>query len=285
MADVTFGVKVNEELKQKLTKIIRDSGMQGKDFMQNLVNIYEMENTKKSTPEIAQDIVELQYLTSRMNGIYLNLAHRIDNIKNSNNEIYENQLKTQEEKILSLKEELKCSEDKNNKLNKELELIKSSNDEMINKIYSLEDINNSNKLLIKEYNQKLYDFSQKLNDFKKISEEYIKDKEYINNLKNDNDTLKSSLEKASTENREIILKKDYQISSLEKNIEIIKDENIKALGIMKDKLIIEKEKEILQLEKDYNLKINLIIDEYNSKIKSLLEEKENTQKINTKNAE
>ncbi|WP_035290749.1 hypothetical protein [Clostridium sp. KNHs214] len=284
MADVTFGVKVNEELKQKLTKIIKDSGMQGKDFMQNLVNIYEMENTKKSTPEIAQDIVELQYLTSRMNSIYINLAHRIDNIKNSNNEIYENQLKIQEEKILSLKEDLKCYQDKNNKLNKELELIKSSKEEMLNKISSLEDINNSNKLLIKEYNEKLYDFSQQLNDFKKISEESIKDKQYIDNLKNNNDALKSSLEKLSEENKEKLLKKDYQISSLEKNIKIIMDENKKALETMKDKLIIEKEREVLQLEKDYNLKINSIIDDYNSKIKSLLDERENIHKTNSKDS-
>lgn len=284
MADVTFGVKVNEELKQKLTKIIKDSGMQGKDFMQNLVNIYEMENTKKSTPEIAQDIVELQYLTSRMNSIYINLAHRIDNIKNSNNEIYENQLKIQEEKILSLKEDLKCYQDKNNKLNKELELIKSSKEEMLNKISSLEDINNSNKLLIKEYNEKLYDFSQQLNDFKKISEESIKDKQYIDNLKNNNDALKSSLEKLSEENKEKLLKKDYQISSLEKNIKIIIDENKKALETMKDKLIIEKEREVLQLEKDYNLKINSIIDDYNSKIKSLLDERENIHKTNSKDS-
>lgn len=284
MADVTFGVKVNEELKQKLTKIIKDSGMQGKDFMQNLVNIYEMENTKKSTPEIAQDIVELQYLTSRMNSIYINLAHRIDNIKNSNNEIYENQLKIQEEKILSLKEDLKCYQDKNNKLNKELELINSSKEEMLNKISSLEDINNSNKLLIKEYNEKLYDFSHQLNDFKKISEESIKDKQYIDNLKNNNDALKSSLEKLSEENKEKLLKKDYQISSLEKNIKIIMDENKKALETMKDKLIIEKEREVLQLEKDYNLKINSIIDDYNSKIKSLLDERENIHKTNSKDS-
>lgn len=284
MADVTFGVKVNEELKQKLTKIIKDSGMQGKDFMQNLVNIYEMENTKKSTPEVAQDIVELQYLTSRINSIYINLAHRIDNIKNSNNEVYENQLKVQEEKILSLGEDLKCSQDKNNKLSNDLELIKSSKEELLNKISSLEDINNSNKLLIKEYNQKLYDFSQQLNHLKKVSEESIKDKEYIDNLKNDNISLKSSLEKLSSENKEILLKKDYQISTLEKNIEIVNNENRKTLESLKDRLIIEKEKEILQLEKIHNSKINSIIDEYNLKIKSLLEERENTQKINKKDS-
>ncbi|WP_102400608.1 hypothetical protein [Haloimpatiens massiliensis] len=284
MADVTFGVKVNEELKQKLTKIIKDSGMQGKDFMQNLVNIYEMENTKKSTPEVAQDIVELQYLTSRINSIYINLAHRIDNIKNSNNEVYENQLKVQEEKILSLGEDLKCSQDKNNKLSNDLELIKSSKEELLNKISSLEDINNSNKLLIKEYNQKLYDFSQQLNHLKKVSEESIKDKEYIDNLKNDNISLKSSLEKLSSENKEILLKKDYQISTLEKNIEIVNNENRKTLESLKDRLIIEKEKEILQLEKIHNSKINSIIDKYNLKIKSLLEERENTQKINKKDS-
>lgn len=284
MADVTFGVKVNEELKQKLTKIIKDSGMQGKDFMQNLVNIYEMENTKKSTPEVAQDIVELQYLTSRINSIYINLAHRIDNIKNSNNEVYENQLKVQEEKILSLGEDLKCSQDKNNKLSNDLELIKSSKEELLNKISSLEDINNSNKLLIKEYNQKLYDFSQQLNHLKKVSEESIKDKEYIDNLKNDNISLKSSLEKLSSENKEILLKKDYQISTLEKNIEIVNNENRKTLESLKDRLIIEKEKEILQLEKIHNSKINSIIDEYNLKIKSFLEERENTQKINKKDS-
>jgi len=47
MADTTFGVKVPEELKEQLSKLMQDSGLSGKDFMQSLVNVYHVEKTKE----------------------------------------------------------------------------------------------------------------------------------------------------------------------------------------------------------------------------------------------
>jgi len=70
MSDVTFGVKVPEELKLQIDNLIKDSGLRtGKDFMQSLINSYVLEKTKESLPEVAEDLKELQSLTQRIDNI------------------------------------------------------------------------------------------------------------------------------------------------------------------------------------------------------------------------
>ena len=43
MKDVTFGVKVPEDLRDEINGLMKDSGLVGKEFMQQLVDVYMLE--------------------------------------------------------------------------------------------------------------------------------------------------------------------------------------------------------------------------------------------------
>jgi vacuolar-type H+-ATPase subunit C/Vma6 len=83
MADTTWGVKVSEDLKEKIAKALQDSDMSGKEFIEALLQTYEIQKIKESQPVIKADFDELQTLTSRINGIYANIAERIESMSNA----------------------------------------------------------------------------------------------------------------------------------------------------------------------------------------------------------
>lgn len=125
MADTTFGVKVPEELKEQLQKLIGDSGLTGKDFMQSIVNIYQVEKTKESMPLVAEDLKELQTLTQRINNIYINLGYRIDNIMQGKETEIGVQLQARENIIIDL-------QSKNESMKEEVEKINANYSNIVN---------------------------------------------------------------------------------------------------------------------------------------------------------
>ena len=107
MSDVTYGVKVPEELKKQLEDLQKDSGLRvGKDFVQQLVNSYVLEKTKENIPEVAEDLKELQVLTQRINNIYLNLGYRIENVTKSQQEQQEKELSNKDSIISDLQSKI-----------------------------------------------------------------------------------------------------------------------------------------------------------------------------------
>ena len=92
MAD-NWTVRIDEEEKEKLNELIQKSGFEtNKDFFMNLVSMYELSKAKDNNPLLAQDIEELQKITNRINGIYLNIGERIDTLLNDTKEEYIKQL-------------------------------------------------------------------------------------------------------------------------------------------------------------------------------------------------
>ena len=61
--------------------------------MQQMINLYVLEIAKDRTPEIAQDIRELQSLTQRINDIYLNMGYRMENLYETQRRDMDRQIK------------------------------------------------------------------------------------------------------------------------------------------------------------------------------------------------
>ncbi|MFD3156492.1 hypothetical protein ACFIJ5_06470 [Haloimpatiens sp. FM7330] len=274
MNDVTFGVKVNKELKEKISGLMKESGLQGKDFMQNLVNLYEIETSKTQIPEIAQDITELQCLTQRMNNIYLNLANRIQNINKTQNEIFEKKIKEKEEKIYSLENNLKQLKLKNENTIKQIDNLKILNEKIESTISQLKDTNDSNKLLIEEYKEKLHNFSLQLEKYKQYDIKLTKYEECIHTLENKNSILKNTMENLKENHSKEISQKNTEVKTLQNHITSLENEQNKTIERLKDKFELEKGKDLLEIEKSYQNKINNLTNEYNDKIKELLNELE-----------
>jgi hypothetical protein len=321
VADVTFGVKVPEELKEQLQKLMGDSGLAGKDFMQQIINSYTLEKTKENIPAVAEDLKELQGLTQRINNIYLSLGYRIENITKAQLEQQQNELYKKDSLISDLQNKNNKSLNDYDVLTEAYNNIVNQNNEYLQRVNELTDSNINIKALIEEYKGKndyllgqmkqFEKYPEQLEEYKKLlsdaqlrnidKENVIKDKDFnIKELNVEIETLKKDNIKALEQ-----LEKENSFTSitLNKDIEKLKSDNINAIEESTSRHL--SEIETLKKENELNIKLvaaeikeelnnklnqdqakhNLEIAEYQSKYKQLLEELEQSKKVAVKTKE
>ena len=171
MADVTWGVKVPEELKEQINRLMQESGLQGKDFMQQMINLYVLEIAKDRTPEIAQDIRELQSLTQRINDIYLNMGYRMENLYETQRRDMDRQIKKKDQIINELDDKLKDNKTKYDKLvelyNEKVNTINELNET----VKQLTDNNENLKALNDQYKANISNLNDKIQEYNEVEKE------------------------------------------------------------------------------------------------------------------
>ncbi|HNR66228.1 MAG TPA: hypothetical protein PKJ95_08065, partial [Atribacterota bacterium] len=271
MAELTtWSVKMTDTLKEKISGSLQESGLTGKEFMEVLLNTYEQ--VKKDRPEITPDLDELETLTKRICAIYVNVGERITTLLNDKDNSYkalvaektdlartlqkritelENSLKDK----ITIAKELAAEKDKiqEEKINLELRQQKE--------IQQLAEINQSNKSLIEEYRQK--------NDtLTGLLAEYETYKNQIQELKKE-----VNLEKIKRAGAEDKFKKaeDTLNKNKEKLFQTEERYKVQIESIIEQQSF-EKEKALLEQEKSLRNELQAEREEYNNRIKTLLDE-------------
>ena len=271
MAELTtWSVKMTDGLKEKISGSLQESGLTGKEFMEVLLNTYEQ--VKKDRPEITPDLDELETLTKRICAIYVNVGERITTLLNDKDNSYkalvaektdlartlqkritelENSLKDK----ITIAKELAAEKDKiqEEKINLELRQQKE--------IQQLAEINQSNKSLIEEYRQK--------NDtLTGLLAEYELYKNQIQELKKE-----VNLEKIKRAGAEDKFKKAEDALNKNKEKLFQAEERYKAqIESIIEQQSFEKEKALLEQEKSLRNELQAEREEYNNRIKTLLDE-------------
>jgi len=271
MAELTtWSVKMTDGLKEKISGSLQESGLTGKEFMEVLLNTYEQ--VKKDRPEITPDLDELETLTKRICAIYVNVGERITTLLNDKDNSYkalvaektdlartlqkritelENSLKDK----ITIAKELAAEKDKiqEEKINLELRQQKE--------IQQLAEINQSNKSLIEEYRQK--------NDtLTGLLAEYETYKNQIQELKKE-----VNLEKIKRAGAEDKFKKAEDALNKNKEKLFQAEERYKAqIESIIEQQSFEKEKALLEQEKTLRNELQAEREEYNNRIKTLLDE-------------
>ncbi|OMD40699.1 hypothetical protein [Paenibacillus odorifer] len=79
MASETFGVKVNPEIKEKVSSMIAVSGLSSKEWFESVVTLYELQTYKhhESAKKYLSDLEILQEHTSRINEVFSSLIKKV----------------------------------------------------------------------------------------------------------------------------------------------------------------------------------------------------------------
>lgn len=273
MSDVTFGVKVPEELKDQINDMMKASGLVGREFMQQLVDSYIMEQDKVNIPEMAEEIKELQLLTHRINEIYMHIGARFQNIIDikekekvkieteiaKKQDAYEDEKKKYIMMIDNQKRQLSQLEEKHKE-------ITSVNENLKKEIEKANDYNESYKELGKQYKDKIVELEEELENLKQYKEENEQLRESNKVLQEQNDNLASELWFGKRE----IEKLNEQISKVKKeyegNLSYINEQHSLEKKTIHLNLQLENQKNIESL----NQKIVTIQEEYNEKLKEML---------------
>lgn len=284
VGDTTFGVKVPEELKDEISKLMQTSGLTGKEFMQVLINAYQVEQTKIQLPEVTQDLKELQGLTQRINNIYLSLGYRIDNLLKSKDTEIENQLRKKDGIIFDFQDKFNDIDSKNQILTEAFNNCVNEKNALNEQVNQLTNMYNDNKSLVEEYKSKNDMLTGLLSKYEKYSEEF--------------DDLNIKLKEAENKNFELeknISFKVDEITRIKDTMEHLKEEQAAEMSRLREQLEFKLDKALLVKDKEHQLEINALNKihneklqeqlsenrEYNSKISKLIEENQlKTDKLN-----
>lgn len=281
----TFGVKVTAEVKEQLQKALAESGLQGKEFMEALLNTYKVSEVKNSTPIIAGDLEELQTLTKRINGIYVNMASRISTLTQDQKEEFEEKYQSQQSEMSKYKVEIDELNAKIRYLKEKYELELTNKNTEITELTELNQKLNNRVEELEQGNSTMIELNMK---YKQENEKLTLEIKECEHYKVDLDEHKKLL--AEIQRREIELNNELNISKKNKEelankIQLITQENIKLLVQQKKELELEHKSNIIdikeeqqQQQKELNEKYNKEIEEYQEKYKQLLKELEQYKK-------
>jgi DNA repair exonuclease SbcCD ATPase subunit len=285
MGAEVFSVKVSEELKDKLRRLMDASGMQGQGFMEQIVHVYELNSAKDLMPSAAGDVAELQALTRRTNDIFISLIERNVNLMADRENTHKGELEEKDKMIALIQgrltdtlAEVERLEDEHEKLYKKVQALQEEMTQADNRIQEQErsyrDLLASKEELIQEYRSK--------NDaLTGVVSEYQQYKDQNRQFGTRIEILKAEIEVLQKE----IRKKEQSEESLSAEIERRGSQQEVALlkGQMEQERIAlalreKHQSRIEELTRDHNGKI----EEYNNRVRELLDEIESIRASKTK---
>lgn len=198
MSDVTFGVKVSEEMKAELSQLMKEHALSGKEFMSLLLASYRLDQAKEETQCFESDLVELQNLMKRIGNIFLNMTEKSKSIYDEEKHALEKVIETQQaeketylKEIEDLKQSLETMEKAESKLKKQVEekdaYIKSLQEEV-----KVQKTQVSNNLLLHEkFEEEVKGLQEKIESYKRLELEIEERNEENSKLKTRNDEIAS----------------------------------------------------------------------------------------------
>lgn len=290
MADVTFGVKVSEEMKNELSLLMKEHTLSGKEFMSMLLASYQLDKARENSSLYESDIVELQNLTKRIHSIFINMTEKSKLNYKEEQEALQKVIEAQKEEKEQLLQKNQQSEEIVKKL--QLDLNKQKEEEAalkeeLTKSKKAFDIlkkqSENNMLLHDKFKEEVELLKEQLNQYKRLDLEVQERNEEISKLKARNDEtaseiwfLKREIEKLELEKEQLIEKHETEVKSQEKQQQLILTNKLleqslefsKKIDELKEALNHEKE-EKNKLEKAFYEKIERLYT--NSKINTTLD--------------
>lgn len=273
MADVTFGVKVPEEMKNELAEIMKNTQLTGKEFMGLLLGAYKLERQKQAENSVAQDIEELQRLLQRIQNIYFNMSERAHLLVEEQKQEVEQSLEQKEEEKKKLEEEKALLAEEIEKLKEEvLKPLKEENKNLKKEVAGL-------KETLKGLEEGIGDQKQQIKQHHVLCEKYEQE---IERLKEENskwERLALEIEERTKENERLKTRNDELASEiwfnqreLEKSKENLKAESEKhaqQVLVLQEKYALELNNQLLQQSLAFNEEKTKIQTQHYSEMEKL----------------
>lgn len=257
MADVTFGVKVPEEMKNELAEIMKSTQLTGKEFMGLLLTTYKLEQKKQAEDLLVKDIDELQRLLQRIQTMYLNVSERVGLVVEERIGEVEAVVVQKEEEKETLIKEKSLLEEKINNLLKEKEEAKDLY-VALEKAYSeLEEQISEQKIQIKQHHTLCEKYEEQIVGLKEENSKWERLEIEIKERNEENERLK-------VRNDEVSSELWFAQREVEKLKELLKQEEEgknKELTTFKEKYDLELQNSLLEQKLVFTNKIEVLKEE------------------------
>lgn len=283
MAQETWGLKLDADLKEKVQEIIKKDFDSSKEFMEQLVSMYELHELKQSENVLTSEVEELESLTRRINGIFINANAKINTMLHDKDIKSEQQVELKQKLIERLQGDIVRVE-----ISSINDSLVNSNTEYAETVNQLTKSNQTLEDLVTEYKMK--------NDtLTGLLAEYKEDREKNKSLQDQLQALERELQQSRIEAQQdkqalaqITAKVQEQAEKHHKEILELNDKHIDELSTVKARVEIDANMRLLEVQQEFQGKVqalqdkhNTEIEQYQTKYKELLEKLEK-KKTSTK---
>jgi chromosome segregation ATPase len=285
MSDKTFGVKVSEDLHDKVKSMIDSSGLSSKEWFEKAVALTEVQELKTGSPDYKQDLSELEIHTMRIYELVANMIQRSNYIKDDAVRDLNEKLNSRDFTISNLQGSVKEFQERLSELEEETKQNVADKEDLVNQLEGQRSINTNNQALIQEYKEKIDTLSSLVNQYKgyatenaELKESFAADKESITTeFQQKESQLVSSVEelKATVSGQQDQIEK---LNQTNESLRINQENELTRLTESKD---LEKERAVLEVERQYQEKLQEIHNQYNEKLARLYEKFETQANSNT----
>jgi DNA repair exonuclease SbcCD ATPase subunit len=265
MADKTFGVKVSEELHEKVKAMIENSGDSSKEWFEKAVAIAEIQSIKQGATDYRQDLNELEVHTTRIYELISNMVQRSIYIKDHAVKEVADKLEQKESIIGEYQEKAKTAIEESKATNESLKVLELEKNELLKQLDAQMTTNTNNQLLIKEYQEKNDTLSGLVSKFQSFAEENEKLKAEHTKEK---ERLQSQVKEVIGQNND----QKEDIKDLQQQLRNLKDNHAIELERIQEKKDFEREKALLEVEREWQQKLTLANTEYSNTLKGLYEQ-------------
>ncbi len=272
MGDVTFGVKVSEEMKNELSELMKNSTLSGKEFMQMLLTSYKLEERKRSNEWIESEVSELQFLLQRIQNLYLNMNEkaevRLQAQLHEKREEIEQFKKGQEELQKRLEEEHQQLLKKEEAFHLKEEAYKTLEETSKQKEKSLQEVKQqltNVQLLQSKFEEEIERYKEKIESLQRLEREIDERNEENTKLKTRNDELaseiwflKRELEKGEEEKKYVLSKCEDELRQLRSAHALELKNSLLELKLSSQEKIQLLKEENLRLQQDFSAKLEAL---------------------------
>ena len=276
MSDATYSVRLPEELKEKILELIHESGLTGKDFMADLVELYRLHSTKEhSNVFIQSELDELRQYMSRINGIYSNIVERTESAISLEKKKNEENVDTMLSEKLRVEEKLEETQRELEEV-KELETSHRIEAEELQERLEKAEVNYQTNLenteaLLEEYKEKNSSLKESLEDYHQTLKE---NKEIHEKLRKINDFVSTLRDQAGEKNREIEKLEEQLQAEQEKRKEMktsLEEKHQSEMRKLVDDLNFKWEKKLFEQEKTLNQEKEEVKEVYTEKLQAVID--------------
>ena len=278
MADeksTVLGIRLDTEERKRFDEFVNEEGKNNKEFLNTLLNLYELNKGKVKNINLVGDIETLEGYTNKIHQAFINIIDKLESQKGEITEGSQKDLQIYKDKVNDLQNKIDITKSINSINEEKLTSVNSDNLVLKEQNNQFQQIQESNKALIEEYKGKNDMLLNQLKQYEKFPEQLETTKGLLV------DTQASIIERDN-----IIKENQWSIKELNKTINTLKQDNLKDLeGFKKEselniKLAVVEEKEELNNKLNQaQLKHNTEIEQYQNKYKSLLEELEKIRTV------
>lgn len=265
MADKTFGVKVNEELHDKVKLMIENSGDSAKEWFEKAVSLAEMNSIKQGATDYSQDLSELEVHTARIYELVSNMVQRSIYIKDHAVKEISDQLQQKEAIIGEYQGKTKAAIEELKQARESVKALEQEKEELSKQLEQTLSTNENNQLLINQYKEKTDTLSGLVNEYKAFDDE---NKQLKERFAQERERMESQVKEMSTQNED----QQGEIKELKQQLQSLKDHHAIEVERLTEKKDYEKDKALLDLEREYQQKLLSANEEYTVKIQKMYEE-------------